>query len=154
MSFENIFSMRDSEYNRPAGQTYAQVLLSTFPGMRPIRSSTVAPQSEETSALFIDDIEDEDVEPVDVMANIESRAIDALRADTRLRARIESEEGAAWGSIKAFFVNFLPAQLDDRDQLAFRLVKKALVDIYGPEGQGWEQYRHPSRNTSYVRSKL
>ncbi|MDA8397221.1 MAG: hypothetical protein M0Z29_05125 [Actinomycetota bacterium] len=33
------------------------------------------------------------------MANIERRAIDALRADAKLMATIESSEGAAWGSI-------------------------------------------------------
>jgi len=37
--------------------------------------------------------------------------------------------------------------------LAFRLVKKALVDFYGPQDQGWEQYRHPTRNTAYVRKR-
>jgi hypothetical protein len=43
--------------------------------------------------------------------------------------------------------------LDDRDNLAFQLVKKAIVEIYGPEGKGWESYTHPTRNTRYIRKR-
>jgi FAD/FMN-containing dehydrogenase len=103
--------------------------------------------------LFPEEAETEETEPVDVMANIEKRAIDALRADAKLIAKIESTDGAAWGSIKAFFLDQLPEHLDDRDTLAFRLVKKALDHFYGPQDQGWEQYRHPTRNTAYVRKR-
>ncbi len=153
LSFEKMFSMRDHDYNQPAGHTYAQTLRSTFSGMRQIATTVRVPEAEGAGALFPADAEVEDAEPVDVMANIEQRAIDALRADVKLMAKIESSEGAAWGSLKAFFLDHLPAHLDDRDTLAFRLVKKALVDFYGPQDQGWEQYRHPTRNTAYVRKR-
>ncbi|QXP93756.1 ATP-binding protein [Methylococcus capsulatus] len=153
LSFEKIFSMRDHDYNQPAGHTYAQTLRSTFSGMRQIATTVRVPEAEGAGALFPAEAEVEDAEPVDVMANIEKRAIDALRADAKLIAKIESSEGAAWGSLKAFFLDHLPAHLDDRDTLAFRLVKKALVDFYGPQDQGWEQYRHPTRNTAYVRKR-
>ena len=112
-----------------------------------------APEAEGAGALFPAEAEVEDAEPVDVMANIEQRAIDALRSDAKLMAKIESSEGAAWGSLKAFFLDHLPAHLDDRDTMAFRLVKKALVNFYGPQDHGWEQYRHPTRNTAYVRKR-
>jgi hypothetical protein len=153
LSFEKMFSMRDHDYNQPAGHTYAQTLRSTFSGMRQIATTVRVPEAEGAGALFPAEAEVEDAEPVDVMANIEQRAIDALRADAKLMAKIESSEGAAWGSLKAFFLDHLPAHLDDRDTLAFRLVKKALVDFYGPQDQGWEQYRHPTRNTAYVRKR-
>lgn len=153
LSFEKMFSMRDHDYNQPAGHTYAQTLRSTFSGMRQIATTVRVPEAEGAGALFPAESEVEDAEPVDVMANIEQRAIDALRADAKLMAKIESSEGAAWGSLKAFFLDHLPAHLDDRDTLAFRLVKKALVDFYGPQDQGWEQYRHPTRNTAYVRKR-
>ena len=153
LSFEKMFSMRDHDYNQPAGHTYAQTLRSTFSGMRQIATTVRVPEAEGAGTLFPAEAEHEDAEPVDVMANIEQRAIDALRADAKLMAKIESLEGAAWGSLKAFFLDHLPAHLDDRDTLAFRLVKKALVDFYGPQDQGWEQYRHPTRNTAYVRKR-
>lgn len=153
LSFEKMYSMRDHDYNQPAGHTYAQTLRSTFSGMRQSATTVRVPEAEGAGALFPAEAEVEDAEPVDVMANIEQRAIDALRADAKLMAKIESSEGAAWGSLKAFFLDHLPARLDDRDTLAFRLVKKALVDFYGPQDQGWEQYRHPTRNTAYVRKR-
>ena len=153
LSFEKMFSMRDRDYNQAAGRTYAQTLLSTFSGMRQVVTTARVPEAEGTDTLFPEDVELEEAEPVDVMANIEQRAIDALRVDAKLIARIESTEGAAWGSIKAFLLNQLPEHLDGRDELAFSLVKKALNHFYGPQYQGWEQYRHTTRNTSYVRKR-
>ncbi len=153
LSFEKKFSMRDHDYNQPAGHTYAQTLCSTFSGMRQIATTARVPGAEGAGTLFPAEAEHEEAEPVDVMANIEQRAIDALRADAKLIAKIESTDGAAWGSIKAFFLNQLPEHLDDRDTLAFRLVKKALDQFYGPQNSGWEQYPHPTRNTAYVRKR-
>jgi hypothetical protein len=153
LSFETMFTMRDHDYNQPAGHTYAQTLRSTFSAMRQIATTARVPEAEGAGTLFPPEAEHEEAEPVDVMANIEQRAIDALRADVKLMAKIESSEGAAWGSLKAFFLDHLPTHLDDRDNLAFRLVKKALVHFYGPQDQGWEQYRHPTRNTGYVRKR-
>ena len=153
LSFEKMFSMRDHDYNQSAGHTYAQTLRNTFAGMRQIATTTRVPEAPSAGTLFPEEAETEEAEPVDVMANIEQRAIDALRADAKLIAKIESTDGAAWGSIKAFFLDQLPEHLDDRDTLAFRLVKKALDHFYGPQDQGWEQYRHPTRNTAYVRKR-
>jgi hypothetical protein len=136
LSFEKMFSMRDPDYNQPAGRTYAQTLRSIFSGMRQIATTARVPEAQSTGTLFPEDTEIEEAEPVDVMANIEQRAIDALRANAKLIAKIESTEGAAWGTIKAFLLNQLPEYLDDRDTLAFRLVKKALDHFYGPQDQG------------------
>lgn len=69
-------------------------------------------------------------------------------------ARIESQEGVAWGSIKALFLEHLPLELDDRDRLAYELVPKVLSRLFGEQGQGWETYRNPNKsNTTYVRKK-
>jgi hypothetical protein len=151
--FEKIFSMRDPDYNQSAGHTYAQTLRNTFAGMRQLATTARVPEAQSAGTLFPEEAEIEEAEPVDVMANIEQQVIDALRADAQLIAKIESTEGAAWGSIKAFFLRQLPAHLDDRDTLAYRLVKKALDHIYGPQDQGWERYHHQTRNTTYVRRR-
>ena len=93
-------------------------------------------------------------EPVDVMANIEQQAIEALQTDTKLMDKIGSSEGAAWGSIKAFLLEHLPPHLDNREQLAYELVKKAINHLYGPQDHSWEAYRNPKRsNTTYIRKK-
>lgn len=153
LSFEKMFSMRDHNYNLPAGHTYAQTLRGTFSGMKQTATTVHIAAAEGTGALLPVEAEVEDAESVDVMANIELQVIDALRADVKLMAKIESSDGIAWGTLKAFFFDHLPVHLDDRDALAFRLVKKALVHFYGSQDQGWEQYRHPIRNTAYVKKR-
>lgn len=152
LSFEQMFSMRDHDYDQPAGNTYAQTLHSTFSGMGQTATITRVPEAEGTGGLFPD--EDGEAEPVDVMANIEQQVIDALQTNNQLIEKIESSEGAAWGSVKAFFMEHLPTHLDDRNQLAYQLVKKAMDRIYGVQDQYWEAYRNPDRNhTTYVRKK-
>lgn len=149
LSFEKMFSMRDHDYNRPAGHTYAQTLRNIFSSMQQVVPTAHIPVAHGQGDLLPAD--EGETEVADIMANIEQQAIEALRADTKLMGRIESSEGTAWGSVKAFLLGHLPEYLDDRDNIAFRLVKKALDLFFGLQNQGWEQYRHPTRNTAYVR---
>ena len=145
LSFERLFPMRDENYGKPPGKTYVATLQETFG-----EKTTIAPirTGGETAATQNADAP----EPVDVMAGIEARAIDALRADPRLMQKLESDDGAAWGSIKAFFLEQLPEHLDDRDQLAYRLVKKAMDELFGAQDERWETFKNPS-NTTYIRVK-
>jgi hypothetical protein len=152
LSFERMFSMRDPAYNHPAGKTYAQELRRLFASAIAPATARI-PEDRDIEQLFPMGGDSDEPAPLDVMANIEQQAIDALRADAKLMAKIESQEGVAWGTIKAFFMDHLPAHLDDKDNVAYRLVKKALVAFYGPQDQGWERYRHPTRNTAYVRKR-
>lgn len=153
LSFEKMFSMRDHDYSQPAGNTYARTLRSTFSGMGQSSTTTVVTEKNDVDALRHKESEIEEAEPMDVMGNIEQRAIEALKADPKLIAKIESTDGAAWGSIKAFFLEQLPSHLDDKGSLAYHLVKKALDHIYGPKDNGWESYHHPNRDTVYVRKR-
>ena len=54
-------------------------------------------------------------QPVDVLADMEQKAIDALAGEQELMDKIRSDFGAAWGSVKAFLLAELPEHLDDRD---------------------------------------
>ena len=118
--------------------------------MRQMTPSVRVPDASNTGTLFPADTDE--AEPVDVMANIEQQAIDALRVDTKLISRIDSNDGAAWGSMKAFLFEHLPAHLDDRDHFAYLLVKKAMDQIYGPQDQYWETFKNPAGKT-YVRRR-
>lgn len=151
LSFEKMFPMRDKEYNKPAGNTYAQILHGTFSGMRRIAATATITDAASESVVL--GTEAEDVEPMDVMANIERQAIIALREDAELIAKIESPEGVAWGAIKAFFLDHLPAHLDDRDQFAYQLVKKAMDQIYGRQYEHWESFKNQSGKT-YLRRRV
>lgn len=150
--FEKLFEMRDRTYSMPEGNTYARELDRVFAGVgQP--AMVASGGNHDDSGNSGDDGDLGDREPVDVLANIEQEAIRALRSEDRLIGKIESVDGAAWGTIKAFFLEKLPPQLDDRDTMAYRLVKKALDAIYGQQDHAWEQYKHPVRRTSYVRKK-
>jgi hypothetical protein len=155
LSFETMFSTQDKSYNKSAGQTYAQTLRRTFSGLRDVNlAPSVSIPEMQPSLLQAPPLsmDNEEPEPVDVMGNIEERMIGLLKADDKLTGRIESADGAAWGSIKAFFLAHLPQQLDDRAQLAFRLVPKALTNLYGAQGDGWETFKNPA-GTTYVRRR-
>ncbi len=149
-SFEKMFVMRDPGYNQPAGDTYAKTLHNTFSGMIRTNFAVHVPGGGSTGASSPGELDD--AESVDVMANLEGQIIETLRVETKLIAKIESSEGAAWGSIKAFLFDRLPVNLDDRDNLAYNLVKKALVAIYGAQDQGWETFKNPAKIT-YVRKR-
>lgn len=147
-SFENMYSLRDPEYNKPAGKTYAGTILHEFQSeSQPARGSSPS----ETQSQRQESTEEE-FDVVDVMAGIETKAINKLRTDERFLNKLQSEEGVAWGSVKAFFLNQLPENLDDRDQLAYKLVLKALNEILP---NTWESFKveKNGRPVTYVRKK-
>jgi len=152
LSFERMFSMRDSGYNHPPGKTYAQELRRLFAGATAASTARI-PDAQESGFLFPLEAGSEEPAPRDIMTDLEQQAIAALRANAQLIAKIESPEGVAWGRIKAFFLEHLPPHFDDRDHVAYWLVKKALVALFGPQDQGWETYHHPARDTTYVRKR-
>lgn len=93
-----------------------------------------------------------DGEPTDVLKTFERRAIEALQNDEKIRREIRGE-GVAWGAIKAFLMNKLPPNLEDRDERAFQLVIKALTDIFGPQNEAWHSFRkeRDGKKTTYVK---
>ena len=147
LSFERLYSMRDPGYSLPPANTHAKTVRATFePGIQENIIDTAGPAETATQ-----DDPQEDSEPEDYMAGIEDRAIRTLISDENLMAKLQSGDGAAWGSIRAFFLNCLPEHLDDRGQLAYWLVKKAMNHIFGAQ-DGWETYKN-DRNITYIRKK-
>lgn len=141
-SFERLFAVRDDKYSLPAGRTYAAKLRATF-------SDAPAPAVAGSPLQ----VTDEDGGGVDVLGRIEDRAVAALGADQNIMAKMASLEGIAWGTLKAFLLERLPPELDDRDTIAYRLVKKALDRLVGPQ-PAWESYKNSAKNnTTYVRKQ-
>jgi hypothetical protein len=85
-------------------------------------------------------------EPVtDVLATFEGRAINALKADDGLRGRLQAE-GVPWGELKGYLADQLPETLDDRDKIAYQLVAKAMVEIFGRQGETWHTEKKPGKS--------
>jgi hypothetical protein len=152
LSFERTYRMADPQYNKAQAATYALELRKLFgasvPPAKPPSGAQPTPKQQD-----LPEVEPSE-EPVDVLAQIEARAIAALRDDAKLMGRVRSEMGAAWGSLRAFLLEHLPEQLDDRGTIAYHLVRKAMDEIIGPQNQAWESYRNPHRgHNTYVRVK-
>ena len=149
LSFEDQYrKLLDPDFNRQPITTYARRLRERIGGM--ISSGTAvssgAAPAEAASTGGAD--QQGDATTLDTLGALEARAIEALR-NSEHPQRIHSE-GMAWGSIRAFFIERLPKELDDRGQIAFHLVPKAMNDLFGV--QGWETYTPEGRTTTWVRA--
>ncbi|AMN45516.1 ATPase [Steroidobacter denitrificans] len=152
LSFEKMFSMRDHDYNQPAGHTYAQPLRGTFSGMRQIAVTTPVPETEGTGTLFPEETDTEGTESVDVMANIELQAIEALTSDSEIRKKIESDEGMPWYGVQKFLMDSVLVHVEDRQQLAYNMLPKVLDAVYGTQGRSWETLKNPNTGKTWIKA--
>lgn len=149
LSFETMYSVRDPEYNRPVGNTYAQTLRSTFAGGTQILSAARVIDSDRMGSVFPADAEDEGTEPVDIMANIERQAIEVFRGNDEIRQKIKN--GIPWFGVQTFLMNHLPEHLEDRRQFAYNLVSKVMNSVFGPK-PAWEAYKHPNTGKTWIKA--
>jgi hypothetical protein len=153
LSFEKLYSMRDRDYNQPAGQTYAQTLINTFSGMRQLSTTTRVPEVHDIGTTLPGEAEVEETGSVDVKANIEQSAIEAFRGNEAIRHKLESPKGMPWYAVQQFLIDHLPEQLEDRRQFAYNLVLKAMNDVFGPRPEAWETFKNPDTGKTWIRVK-
>ena len=151
LSFEKMFSIRDRDYNQPAGRTYAQMLRSTFSGMRPVGMTARVPEADNTGILFPEEVETDEAEPVDVMAKIERQAIEALRGNADTKGKLESANGMPWYGLQQFLMDHLPEHLEDRRQFAYNLVPKAMNAVFGAQPAAWETFKNPTTGKTWIK---
>ncbi len=164
-SFEAQHPLQDPDSNRDAVATYAQELrtrmrsIATTPQTpsaapsnsgRPKSSAATAdaePQASEGDVSQPSASDSDSPDGVDVLQTIQNAAIEAFAA-SQVYERVQTD-GAAWGSIKAFFLDGpLPKDLHDRDQIAFDLVRPALDKAFGEEG--WKTFK--KNNTTWAKA--
>lgn len=152
LSFEKMYSMRDHDYSQPAGHTYAQTLRSIFSGMKQIAATARIPEAEGAGTLFPAEAEADEAEPVDVMANIEQRAIEALTSNAEIRKKLESDEGMPWYGVQKFLMDSVLVHVEDRQQLAYSMLPKVLDAVYGTQGRSWETFKNPNTGKTWIRA--
>jgi uncharacterized protein len=138
LSFEKLYSPQDTAYNKMAVTTFATALrqrfLSTATALAPAIPIQPRPDYLETRGeLFFDEPEEQELDSPttgDVLAEIEQNAAAAVRANSDIWSKINGD-GVAWGALKALIMQHTPASMDDRDQLAFRMVPKVLDRLFG-----------------------
>jgi hypothetical protein len=141
-----MHAVRDPDYRKPPVSTYAQHLRELFANTTDPRQTVLVPDRNPPDT-------ETGSEPaqVDALETAKAAAIQALRADAQTMSKLNGPDGAPWGGIKAALLEHLSERLDDRDNIAFRLVKTAMDRIFGPQGDAWESYKHPVREKTYVR---
>jgi hypothetical protein len=164
LSFESMYPLLDPTFTREAASTFARSLRESFEqelreagipvaagGPAGEGSTSAGLEGEEpieTSGL---DVGGDVAAPgTDVMASLENRAIRALEDDADLMERLRTD-GAPWGGLKAFLRSQLPESMEDRDDVAYHLVAKALNRIFGRQNDAWHTFRHPVTNQTYAR---
>ena len=137
LSFEEMFPMRDESHSAARGRNFAATIANLNANKVTDESlNHVAPQ-----------VEGEDV---DVKAQLEQDAIKFLKNDARTMRYLGSERGAAWGALRASLLKGLPDHIDNREQFAYNLVRKALDQLWGPDT--WDTYKN-EKGTTYVKKK-
>lgn len=149
LSFEAKYPLQDPHYNRQAIDTYAERLRQRIGGM--VQSSPPVPGAQPVGAGVIatNGVEEPDVLPtIDLLRTLEVNAIKEFRVSGHPE-KIRSQ-GMAWGSIRAFFLEHLPEDLDDRGQIAYHLVSKAMNEVFGQDQ--WDTFKPDGRNTTWVQA--
>jgi hypothetical protein len=166
-SFETMFTMHDPSYAKPAARTYAAKLKARYlatlsPAAAPDASRTNGRPAPSTASVPVEGEGGPDqtadhrpaADGPDAKAILEARAIDGLRSDAETMARLQNDAGMPWGLVTAALEKHLPDTVDQRQEFAFRLVPRALTELFGPEGQGWQTFRaeRNGRATTHVRA--
>ncbi|MFV9507501.1 MAG: ATP-binding protein [Oscillochloridaceae bacterium umkhey_bin13] len=152
--FEQLYQMRDPHGTEPPALTFANELRQLFvvelsretPLEGALREAGTS--YELGHAASADNASSEAA--VDTIDLYKQRAIQALRQQARLIEEIKGE-GIAWGRVMVYLKNQLPPQLDDRDDLAYHLVREALDVIFGPQYEAWHSFKHEPTGKMWVK---
>lgn len=148
LSFENMYPVRDAKYDRPPGNTLAQVLNERFVSST---SSAVTPETNEFDSPEGADGGNEDGR--DLLAHLNEVLVAVLENRSELRRQIESERGLPWGVLGGALLEHVPQYLEEQERrrLAFRRgVVQVMNALYGERDTGWETYRD-QQGTLYIR---
>jgi hypothetical protein len=85
------------------------------------------------------------VEGADPFRAAQRRAIEALGKDDAFRRGIDGG-GIPYGAVVGLLKSSLPANLNDRDNMAYRMVPTALNQLFGPRGQAWDTEKRDARD--------
>jgi len=75
----------------------------------------------------------------------EVAAIKAFGSDLQFLEKLRNY-GAPWGGVQERLKEALPERLVDRDDIAYRLVPKAMNAVFGLRNTAWETERRPSKS--------
>ncbi len=159
LSFEQAYSALDPKYSKPAAKTFAQELkmrfLAAISASRAVTPPTtphaVADSVAAKDMVATDRISDANAHtitaeaPEDVLKTYSRAAIAKVAQDGVLLERIRST-GWTWKGILDALEHALPDVLDDRNKIAFELVRQFMDEVFG--ANKWQTERRPSKSSS------
>jgi len=151
LSFEQTYKAIDPQYNKPAAGTFAKHLREKFDSLLNVAPTPASGAAAPMAATGVPQEAGEDA--VDALDLVEQKAIEALKNNADLLAKIKSAAGVPWMAVQSFLSEHLPEDFDGKDDIAYRLVPKALNKIFGDSS--WKREKRPSsrdssKNVSYV----
>jgi len=163
-SFEKMVSRRDVRYQMERIDTFASALASEFrqrlndatsQTKRLIVASNGRTTVQSDLGLADDAESDEQFLQVDALDAYEQAAIERIRQDQHFMNRL-AKNGVPWRGVIEELKKHLPESMDERHDVAVRLVPRALDSLFGTESQGWHVFRLPSKSgngmTRYIKS--
>lgn len=75
----------------------------------------------------------------------EKAAINDFSSDDQLLSKLKSD-GVPWRGVQERLKESLPKQLDDRNDIAYRLVPKAMDIVFGKQNTAWKTEKRPSKS--------
>jgi ATP-dependent Clp protease ATP-binding subunit ClpA/alpha-tubulin suppressor-like RCC1 family protein len=81
----------------------------------------------------------------DTLATYGANAIESFKDDNDFLNRLR-RYGIPWKGFQEQLKNFLPKGLSDSDEIAYKLVPKAMTAVFGEKGVGWKTEKRPSKS--------
>ncbi len=148
LSFEAMYQARDPRYSLGEADTAARKLRRRFEGAIQESQRTVAadagaaiPGEERETMPVGADIEAD--QPHDVFETYVRSAIQKLKADGQTIKRLKAQ-GMPWKGVQVQIAEMLPDVINDRDNVAYSIVPRAMNTIFGEDG--WNTERRLSRS--------
>jgi len=158
LSFEKMFATRDPQYSASGVETFASMIRAEFAealGGEGVATTTPAPEVVEEGRGSYGGPEDDHMPPespgIDVRETQVRKAIAALEADTGLVSQMR-DQGVPWWEVQRRLANALPKVMpwDERKQLAYSIVPRAVDEVIGPEGIAWHSAKAPRPDGSAI----
>jgi uncharacterized protein len=157
LSFEHLYTRLDKEYDRPAIAIYASQLREKYAGNLAHLLTTVMSSNGMTTAANpgLETAQNGFIEPSqsgDPFRLHQEQAIEALKTNEEFMQALE-QDGIPWGRVVGLLKEALPETMDDRDNVAYNLVPRALKKILGERDEAWKTERRGVRATTFIIKK-
>jgi len=129
LSFEKMYPVIDSKYEKDAVNTYARELKNRFNYVIPSISKELFSESDYLDKLGNPEEPSLQRDKNDPLEDMENAALDKFSKNAPLLQRIR-KEGVAWGELNKYFEGQLPQELEDLPDRAYYIVRKALDKVF------------------------